>query len=160
MAGFLSDSQKKSIQAVFKTIHETFERDIIVYTLARTTFVVTDNAYNALYGTVANPQTTETQTVVPTKYKGRIHYVGRALDQYMGEMRANGVLVGLPAGVIRIKIEEAGKHAFTNAEYVKVDDENYELISGTSIIGPFGVQYYEVFLQRSLSSSGAEEAAP
>lgn len=147
MPSFLTDAQKTALADVFNDMHDTFARTITVYKKKNKIFVATNETYNALYKRVKDGGTTRSE-VTSTDVAARILYVDKQIERDMGGLKAQ-LNVPLSEGIVRIKIEKSGYELFKKAEEVEIDGARYNIISDDSVVGPFIVKFYTLYLQRS-----------
>jgi len=142
MASILSSGEKSQIRAIFDDMHDTFKQDIDVY-INEAQSVNIDSSYNPVYGRTLN----ESQGVgdkILTKHtiQARVNYFKKSEEAVLDD-------TGLPssANVIRLKIDEAGKNLLNRCSFVDVDGNKCSVISNPEMIGPFGPQFYKVYLK-------------
>ena len=143
MASLLSQSQKQKINSVLDNIHDTFKKDIIIYTE-----IIEENFngdFNSLYKKSQNsttfPSRLESETV-----QARVYYLNEQKELDVSGLAEIGLK--LSNGVVRLKVTKDVLEKILTAAKVEIDDVLYSLISDQKNIGPFGSNYYMVFLKR------------
>lgn len=142
MSSILSSGEKSQIRAIFDDMHDTFKQDIDVY-INEVQTIETDSSYNPVYGRTLN----ESQGVgskILTKYtiQARVHYFKKSEEAVLDD-------TGLPssANVIRLKVDRDGLNKLNRCSFVDVDGNKCSVISNPEMIGPFGPQFYKVYLK-------------
>ena len=144
---YLTAAQKTSYQEVFENMHATFARAITIYKTQVGVFVATNNAYNALYSRLNNSSRTikEVEKYTTT---ARIKYVGTQPAEFVNDFGAQ-VNVRFPEGTVRLKLDQAGYDLIKNAPRIEIDGELFKVVSDPAKVGPFGVLFYVLYLQRN-----------
>ena len=146
MSSLLSASEKATINSVLVDLHETFAKEGYVYTTI-VSDVVDDSDYNPLYGRSANQSfSSESQELIKESIMARVHYMNEQKeinDQLGGQFN----LIA-SQGVVRLKVDKEGSEKLKTAQKVEVDDALYLVASDAKVVGPFGSQYFMVFLRR------------
>ena len=133
---------------MFDDIHDTFARDITIFRNGKTTLISIDHDYNYLYGRKKDDNKTS-----PELEK----YTTKARIKYFGEQEKNAVIgkdaninYSFPNADIRLKVDATAYALIKEAEKIEVDGFIYELTSEPSRTGPFGTNYYVVYLKRGV----------
>lgn len=146
MPSFLSASEKTAINSVLTDLHDTFSKDVYIY-MANVPDVADDSDYNPLYGRSSDQSFgSDSYELIKETISARVHYLNEQKevnDQLGGQMN-----LSVSQGVIRLKVDSAGMEKIKTAQKVEVDDVLYSPISDPKIVGPFGSQYYMIFLRR------------
>jgi len=142
MASFFSDEEKSSIESIFDDLHDTFKRDVYVYTEIILEESFSSSDFNANYNRakdLSKPRTTVSKTTV----SARVHYERWNPDDLLGD-------TGLPSSenIVRLKVDRSGYELIKNATFVEIDEERYSLISDSQVIDPFTENYYRIYLKR------------
>jgi len=146
MTSFLSAAQKAQINAVFDDIHDTFKRNINVYKKGQETLIdLGGGGYNNLYDREKDSKNT------PPSYEkytidARIKYIGEGKEDELLDKR--GLQVEFPYGGIRLKLDKTAYDLLISSKRVEVDGQMYKVKSEASRTGPFGANYYIIYLQR------------
>lgn len=146
MASFLSASEKTAINSVLTDLHDTFKKDIFVYT-ANVPDVADDSDYNPLYGRSSDQSfSSDDYELIKETISARVYYMNdqkEVNDQLGGQMNLT-----VSQGIVRLKVDKAGIEKIKTAQKVEVDDVLYLPISDPKVIGPFGNQFYMIYLRR------------
>jgi hypothetical protein len=147
MATLISSGQKTQLENVFVNVHDTFSRQITIYTVKKEIFVATNQTYNALYSRIKDA-TGSTKTVTSATVNARVQYITK---QYIEEEYALRAQTNLPIseGQLRLKLDEAGYTAFKFANRIEVDGTVWKIVTDASRIGLFSPKFYLLFLERA-----------
>jgi hypothetical protein len=142
MSSLLSSGEKTQIRAIFDDMHDTFKQDIDVY-INETQSVNLSSSYNPVYGRALD-QAKGVGDKILTKHtiSARVHYFKKSEEAVLDD-------TGLPssANVIRLKVDRDGLDKLNKCSFVDVDGNKCSVISNPEMIGPFGPQFYKVYLK-------------
>ena len=147
MTDYLTAAERADYQSVFQNMHETFAREISIYKTKQGVFVATNNAYNALYGRLNN-SSRSIKEVEKYTTTARIKYIGTQPEELVNAFGSQ-VNVRFPEGTVRLKLDATGYELIKSAPRVEIDGELFKIVSDPSKIGPFGVLFYSIYLQRN-----------
>lgn len=141
MSSFFTDDEKDEIESIFDDLHDTFKREVYVYSEIIEEESFSSNDFNAHYGR-AKDQAKPAVTVKKDTISARVHY-----ERWNPE---NTLEINLPSSelIIRLKVDRAGYELIKNSIFVEVDQERYSLVSDSSVIDPFTENYYRIYLRR------------
>jgi hypothetical protein len=146
MASFLSTSEKESINSILVDLHDTFKQDVYVYT-SNIPDVADDSDYNPLYGRSSDQSfSSDDYELIKETISARVHYMNEQKevnDQLGGQMN-----LSVSQGIVRLKVDKVGIEKIKTAQKVEVDDVLYLPVSDPKVIGPFGNQFYMIYLRR------------
>ena len=147
MTDYLTAAQRAEYQDVFKNMHETFAREITIYKTKTEVFIATNSTYNALYSRLKNSsrKIKEVKTYTTT---ARIKYIGTQPEELVNEFGAQ-VNVRFPEGTVRLKLDKTGYDLIKTSGRIEIDGELFKIVSDPSKVGPFGVLFYTLYLQRN-----------
>ncbi len=146
MPSLLSDAEKTSVNAILRDLHDTFAQDIVLYTEIREE-IVDDSDYNPLYGRKKNNgQSSSSISFAKETVQARVAYVNDQTD--LPDALSNQSNISISKGIVRLKIKEDIFEKIKNAAKIEIDDRLFSLISDAQIAGPFGSEFFIVFLQR------------
>lgn len=146
---YLTTSQKIVIGGLIDNIHETFARKVKIFKIGQRVAISNDSSYNAFYASQSEP---ERETVSLTT-KARIKYV--KAEETLFSIKDGSLASGnqdkivLPAGSIKIKVDQEAKDFISGAQRIEVDGNRYSVISNGRLIAMFGPSispYYEFVL--------------
>jgi hypothetical protein len=150
MPSFISPSEDASFRSAMVDLHDTWAKDIIVYSTRTRTVITTNPNHNFLYSTGPN-QTETVDEVVKTTGKARIHYKkdlpsadlvlntsGKAEDQINTERKDWDVKLVVTED-IKTLIEKAERITFNDVVFkVKPDNRPHGVVS---------YQFYNFYLK-------------
>lgn len=146
---YLTTSQKIVIGGLIDNIHETFAREVKIFKIGQRVAISNDSSYNAFYASQSEP---ERETVSLTT-KARIKYI--KAEETLFSIKDGSLASGnqdkivLPAGSIKIKVDQEAKDFISGAQRIEVDGNRYSVISNGRLIAMFGPSispYYEFVL--------------
>lgn len=143
MSSLLSASQKQQIQSVLSSIHDTFEKEIYIYT--KKEIESFDASFNSLYGRSSSVQPI-VEEFIKEVASARVHYIN---DQK--EIAKAGIPelnLNISNGIIRLKVNKDTLEKILSSQKVEVDGVCYNLASDPKNIGPFQSDFYMIFLIR------------
>lgn len=147
MSSLLNNNQKNQLEDVFTHVHDTFARDITIYTVKKQIFVATNQTYNALYSRIKDA-TTEKKEVTSTTVQARVQYISKQYIESEYGLRAQTNLP-ISAGELRIKLDETGYTSFKFANRIEIDGTVWSIKTDASRIGLFSPKFYTLFLERA-----------
>jgi hypothetical protein len=145
MASLLSASQKNVINAALTQLHDTFGREIYIYTEEYQAGETEE--FNALYGRSSNGSndsfnsTFNKETVI-----ARVFYPENPKEE-PDQFKSN-VNIPFSQGKVRLKVDKIVYEKLMIAAKVEIDEVLYFLDGDAKVVGPFGSQYYSIFLKR------------
>lgn len=146
---YLTYSQKVVIGGLIENIHQTFARPIVLYKIGQRITIANDPSYNAYYSSQSTPEL-ETVSLETT---ARIRYLKEEED-FFG-LKDGSAATGhqnkiiLPAGSVKIKVDQAAKDFLKDAQRVELDGNRYVVVSNGRLIAMFGPDispFYEFIL--------------
>lgn len=146
---YLTQAQKESIGSIIDNVHTTFAREIVIFKIGQRVAISNDSSYNAFYASQSEP---ERETVSLTT-KARIKYV--KAEESLFSIKDGSLASGnqdkivLPAGSIKIKVDQEAKNFISGAQRIEVDGNRYSVVSNGRLIAMFGPSispYYEFIL--------------
>lgn len=145
MSSLLSSSQKSAINAALAQLHDTFGREIYIYTNEYQEGET--EQYNALYGR-NNDGTNNSYNILLNKETifARVFYPENQKED-PDQFKSN-INITFPQGRVRLKIDKAAYEKLMTASKIEIDETLYYLDGDAKIVGPFGSQYYSIFLKR------------
>jgi hypothetical protein len=145
MAGFISDSEKASLAAVFKSAMETFFVPIYVYVSPEVVVVTEDPNYNRFDASDENNLTPRNIPILHV-VSGRVQY---GSDQPTIYATTENNKVSLPEGKVRIKIDASGAALLSKAKEIELDG-GYRFINESTPRphGIFSGTYTTFFLRK------------
>jgi len=146
---YLTKAQKIAIGNVMDCIHETFKREITLFRVGQRVSIAANPDYNAFYG---SQQTPELETTSLTT-DARIRYV-KAEEELLirkdgSTLSGNQDKIVLPAGSVKIKVNQEAYEFLKNAQRVELDGNRFAVVSNARLIAMFGPTispYYEFLL--------------
>lgn len=141
----LSEYDKEKIHQVFDNIHDTFSREIEIYTNEQESIINIDNTANPLFPNKNNKNIHK--NFKSYKKKARIKYIGDQ-EKVVGIGSNNQLNLAFSRGEIRLKVDEETFNLIKNSTKIKVDDALCELISSPARPGPFSPNYWTIQLKR------------
>jgi len=127
-------------------MHDTFARDIYVYVKEASSVPVELN-YNPLYGRRKNTAKISSEnTLTQYTYSARILYQGEQREDIVDGNAQMNLMAS--EGGIRIKVKAAAYEKIKICSKLEVDNELYVVDGDAKVIGPFGAQFYSIFLKR------------
>lgn len=147
MASLISESRQKSVEAVFKNLHDTFVKEITVYKNAQGVCISSSPAYNSIYGDKGPNQSIRYDTVSKV-FQARIYFVKlekEFLYDNQGVDSSNNKLI-LPQGFVKIIVEEEAYLFIKESRKLEFDGATYSIRSAGSPEGLFNNIFYEFHL--------------
>ena len=146
MASILSSEQKKALETVMQSMHDTFSRSIFAYKEAQKLILSTDENFNYLYNNVKGVS----QILKKTQFKAisaRIQYMDRNnTSMYDSQVDAQIKVEG-PVGEVRIKVDEEGNEYFKDAKRVEIDGRMFFKVTDVKKHGLFRPKYFTYYLK-------------
>lgn len=148
MANLISDTERTYLESLMDDMHDTFARDIVIIKDAKRVIISTDVNYNYLYNNVSGTFNTTVQNQ-PQKqtFQARILYGKKLLEDNMDGDIDSQTNIDLPAGHVRIKLNQDGYDYIKKAKRVTFDDKIFEIQSDDRPHGLFRPRYYTFYLR-------------
>ena len=147
MASLLSTAKKDEINSVLTELQDTFKKEIFIYTKDSGEDILEESDYNFIYNNGPNtPKSSNDKPFIKESAYARVFYINEQKevnDQFGAEMN-----LSVSQGIVRLKVDKETHEKILTASKVEVDDVLYGLISDPKNIGPFGSQYYQIYLRR------------
>lgn len=142
MASFFDDDEKNAVEELFDDLHDTFKRTIYAF-VEEASFVDFQSDFNSTYNR-RNNQSKGLPQRVKYEIEARIFHERWNPDDVDND-------TGLPTSenIVRLKVTPADHETLKKASVIEVDGDTYSLISDDQKIGPFSVNYHEVWLRRN-----------
>ena len=146
MSSLLTDAEKTALNSALSDVHDTFARDIYVF-VSEASSVPAELNYNPLYGRRQDTsQVSSEKTLTRYTYSARVFYRNEQKEDIID---GNGQMNLIASeGQVRIKIKAAAYEKIKICSKIEVDDELYVVDGDAKVIGPFGAQFYSIFLKR------------
>ena len=139
---FFTSEDKDSIEEIFDDLHETYKREIYAY-VEEASFSSFNSDHNPLYGRNQNEAKS-----MPTRTKyaiwARIHY-----ERWNPDDVDNDTSLPTSENIVRLKVSPADHETLKKASLIEIDSSNYSLISDDEKVGPFDLNYRQVYLRRN-----------
>jgi len=146
MGSLLTTTEKTAINSAMSDMHDTFARDIYVY-VKEVSSVPVELNYNPLYGRRKNTAKISSEnTLTQYTYSARILYQGEQREDIVDGNAQMNLMAS--EGGIRIKVKAAAYEKIKICSKLEVDNELYVVDGDAKVIGPFGAQFYSIFLKR------------
>ena len=142
MASLFSDDDKNAIEEIFDDVHDTFKRAIYAY-VDEASYTSFNSDHNPLYDRNSNEATALPQRVKYT-IQARVYY-----ERWNPDDVDNTTALPTSENIVRLKVTPTDYETLKKAAVIEVDGENYSLISDDEKIGPFTVNYSQVYLRRN-----------
>lgn len=143
MTSLISDAIQNEISGVYTDIHDTFKRDIYLYTPQKITIPASSD-FNPLYGrSPSTPQVASEVTLIKSTITARVYYPDRSL-----EMDQAGFNIADSTGRVRLKLLKDDFESLKKATKIEIDDVLFTVAGDPHIEGPFKSAYYMVYLER------------
>jgi len=148
MANLISDTERDYLESLMDDMHDTFSRDIVIIKDAQRIIISTDPNYNYLYDNVSGTFNTTIQNQ-PQKetFKARILYGKKQVEDNIDVGVDSQMNVDLPAGHVRIKLNQDGFDYIKKAKRVTFDDKIFEINTTDRPHGLFRPRYYTFYLK-------------
>ena len=150
MADLVPASDKTSMEAAIRDVHDTFARSITVYKNKKEVYVATNpvfnSSYNALYQKLKNAPTTR-QEVSKYTVLARVQYRPVQDESNEGGIGAQ-VNVQWGTGELRLKLTDQAYTDFKFATKIEIDGVIWRIVTDASRAGLFTPQYYVLYLER------------
>ena len=143
----LSSSQRTEIKSVFDDLHDTFKKEIKVFTKKLASYSGPSNNQNYLFDknsprTIAEPEYTSTSIYARVKHMDRSE-----IAKIPGIQSQTNIQ--LPEGLLRLKIQSSDYQTLVKAAKIDYGGLTYSLFSDAGKIGPFEAEYYMLYYKRS-----------
>ncbi len=142
----LSSSQKQEIKAVFDDLHDTFKKEIIVFTKSVGTYSGQTSGHNYLFDKNTPRVVAEPEYTSSTIY-ARVKHMDRSEIAKIPGIQAQ-TNIQLPEGLIRLKIKNEDYALLSKASKIAYSGLTYTLFSDAGKIGPFDAEYYTMYYKR------------
>lgn len=143
MASLFTDAEKTAIEDELTNVHDTFARDIYIYTAKKQSYN-SSSSFNALYGRTKDQSITTTDKILQKEtISARIFYPKPNDEERIRDL-------DLPSSELlcRLKVTNANAEKIKNAAKIEVDSALYTVASDPKAIGPFQMKYKEIWLKR------------
>jgi hypothetical protein len=153
MASLLTDAEKASIVADFKSGIDTFVRPFTIYQEAAHIVLITDPNYNPLE---AYNQNSTSITNVPnyTTISGRILYDKNQEWSFINPLKGGNAAEikekDQTSRSVRLKVDGSGYALLQTAKKVQIDGNLFDLASIARPHGLFGTETYTFYFVRSM----------
>ena len=145
MASLLTAAQKASVNSAMSQLHDTFAREIFIYTEQKEETETSE--YNSLYGRNEDGLEGSYNTIVIKESAlARVYYPENPKQE--GDQFKSQVNISFSQGSVRLKVDEEVLQKLLVCRKVEVDGDLYVLDGNPKVVGPFGTQYYSLFLKR------------
>lgn len=145
MSSLLSSAQKAAVNSAMSQLHDTFAREIFIYTEQKEE--VEESEYNSLYGRREDGlESSYSSTVVKESAFARVFYPEnprQESDQFKSQTN-----ISFSQGSVRLKVDYEVLQKLLVCRKVEVDGDLYVLDGNAKPVGPFSIQYYSLFLKR------------
>lgn len=142
MSSLFTAAQKIEINGIFDSIHDTFQKDIHVYTNEATSLPSNLN-YNPIYGrTKDQSKSVGDKVLTKTTISARVQYFKKSEDAVLDDTGLTS-----SANVVRVKVDAAGKNLLARSISVDIDGNKCSVISDPEVVGPFATDYYKIYLK-------------
>lgn len=147
MSSLLTAAEKTAINSALSDVHDTFARDIYIF-VKEASSVPAELNYNPLYGRAKNSISVPSTDDVLTKYTfaARIYYSNRQPEDIIDGNAQMNLLAS--DGKIRIKVTSAAYEKIKICSRIEVDSQLYIVDEDPKVLGPFGAQFYSIYLKR------------
>jgi hypothetical protein len=142
MASLVSQAEKNSYAGVFKGLHDTFSRPLVIFKTPKRTIMSTDMSYNFIY----EEQDTIEEQFVPVSgvFQARIRWNDPSkLDDWQ-DIRER-----IRGNTCRVKVGPEVIPFISGAERIELDGKVVRLIGSTQPHGLFAVDYYNLTFQET-----------
>ena len=149
MAGFLKPDQVTKIKDLSTILHDTFARTITVYKNAQKTLIASTSSWNSLYRrTNTGSNTSVEYTTVSDSFSARIYYEDLEKDYISnpGEQGGTQNKIILPAGSVKIVVQESAYDYIREARRVEFDGRKFSIKSDGSPSGLVDNQFFTFLL--------------
>ena len=143
MASLINSTEKSDIQSVFRDIHDTFKKEILVFIEESQGLPTDPSTHNPLFGNDGSTSTNVHDKIL-TKYviSGRFNPIDETKDNRV----ANSALP-LGDGGATIKVDVTGKGLVEKSKHLEIEGSLYTRIGGATPIGPFDAEFYSFTIQ-------------
>jgi len=142
-----SQSRRTEIGQIFDNVHKTFGRTITAYKDAENNVVASTPSYNAIYGTAANSNVSK--STVSSTFTARIRHIKNGETILVDNAIDSQIKIQLPAGSVRVKVDEIGFDFLRESKRIDLDGERYIILNDSDAkpIGPFSPDYFIFYLR-------------
>lgn len=109
-------------------------------------------SYNKFYGRKKDGDYSVKRNIIAVTVKGRISYAEPKLDSFSDPSVDSQLRLKIPAGSIRIKLDEAGHDLMKSVKRLEFDGQTFGVASDFKPLGVFTTQFY-VFYAAPLEES-------
>tara|TARA_R100001443_G_scaffold115662_2_gene133956 strand:- start:244 stop:708 length:465 start_codon:yes stop_codon:yes gene_type:complete len=149
MAGFLKPEQVTKIKDLATILHDTFAQSITVYKNAKKTLIASTPSWNALYKrTNTGSNTSVEYSTVSSSFTARIYYQDLEKEYISdpGEQGGSQNKIILPAGSVKIVVQESAYDYIREARRVEFDGRKFSIKSDGNPSGLFDNQFFTFLL--------------
>jgi len=143
-SSLFTDDEKDDLSDLLDNVHETFKKVIYAFVEENSNTPV-DLNYNPIYGSYKDESKGITDNVLTKNtINARVKYFKKGEEDKLDD-------TGLTSSesLVRVKVTNADKETLLISSFVDIDGEKYTVVSDTEVIGPFGSQYYKLYLRRA-----------
>lgn len=146
---YLTLAQKQTIGSILENVHSTFARNVTLYKIGQRITIANDPSYNAYYSSQSTPEleTVSLETTARIRYLKEEEDFFGLKDGSASTGHQNKII--LPAGSVKIKVDQAAKDFLKDAQRVELDGNRYVVVSNGRLIAMFGPDispFYEYIL--------------
>lgn len=145
MASLFSDDEKAFFESLIDDVHDTFKREIYVYSEGTNLVMSLDPNYNGFYQrNVPNVQVTPIRTTIQARIKYAAEQPVDGINQETIDFQTK---VFLPAGSVRLKVDASGYEVMKDARRIEFDGRTFIPESTNRPHGLFAPKYYTFILK-------------
>jgi len=145
---YLSSVIRTKINEIIDSTHGEFGKQIIVYKDAETTVVSSVGQYNSIYRNAGKNAQNKTQTTVSERFTARVKYLKADEEIFVSDDSESQIKISLPAGSVRIKVNESGYNYIQEAKRIDFGGVRYSIVNDSNphVMGAFSPRYYIFYL--------------
>lgn len=143
MPSLFTDAEKAAIESELSNVHDTFARTIHIYTAKKQSYN-SSPSFNALYGRTKDQSIVSSDKILEKEsITARIFYPKPNDEERIRDL-------DLPSSELlcRLKVTVSDAEKIKNAAKIEVDSALYAVASDPKAIGPFSMNYREIWLKR------------
>lgn len=144
MAGFLTQTQKDTYSAQMDRIHDTWARDVVVYSFPQRTIISVSSGYNFIYED-SQPAYSGVYTGTSGTYSMRVKYL---TPKELKELE--GSHYDLSKKTVRLKMTTGAWNVVSSGvENLEIDGERFNVFTNDRPHGLFTTQYITLICQEA-----------
>ena len=139
MSSLISSIDKNIISSVFDDLHDTYGKEVYVYTRDQGSQVVDESNYNPIFGANDSAESISNDVVlIKTAILARVNYDPRQTEDNLTVGVSN---IPISRGRVRLKVHNNDWDLVKNSVKIEIDNDLFVLDTDPDNLGPFTNNY-------------------